>query len=158
MILYFTSTARFWAIAGVPYNRVDAEILRRQIGNLTTDADFLIHLGDIKAGRSSCDGDRFEEVRQNMELLTVPVLMVIGENEYNDCEDNEEALRSWRRKFAHLHLHEKLENSHRNENYNGGMLDVSIMPGRNESFYFVLKKTLFIGLNIVCWWWNMPGG
>ena len=55
----------FWAIADVPYSIGDRNILVSQLLGLGSNVDFLIHLGDIKAGHSACNKtviDQMDEV------------------------------------------------------------------------------------------------
>lgn len=67
-----------------------------------------------------------------------PMFVVVGDNEYNDCSDPIEALELWRKGLV------RFDQKHWNHT-----LPVRQMDGRPESFYFVNKGTLFIGLNIV---------
>ena len=94
----------FYAIADVPYTAYERKILESQLKALKPGVDFLVHLGDIKNGTSSCDQSLVNQIDNIMAKSPVPVLMVIGDNEYNDCKpDPKKALSIWRNKFVGYH-------------------------------------------------------
>lgn len=130
----------FWAIADVPYSFGDREILVSQLRRLESNVDFLIHLGDIKAGRSVCNKTVVDEIDGVLKLSPVPVFMVVGDNEFNDCKTIEpaQALELWKSVFVSY-----------NRKYWTRRFYANRMPNRQEVFAFVNKRTLFIGLNLV---------
>jgi hypothetical protein len=134
------NTTRFWAIADVPYSDLDKTRLGIEMKSLGSDADFLIHLGDIKVRGSPCSQKMLTSIDEKMKLCPVPVFMLVGDNEFNDCQDIQPkaALAMWRNTFARYDVKHW---SHK--------FTVSNMPRRSESFAFVHKRTLFIGINFV---------
>lgn len=131
-------TSSFWAIADAPYTDKDRKILEARLKLLGSDVDFLVHLGDIKSGKSTCNQTVINKVDALMRLAPVPVLMVIGDNEFNDCINPKTALNMWRKKFVGYYA-----------KYWTPKFVVNQMPNRSEVFSFVNKNTLFIGLNLV---------
>ena len=138
MTLATLNTSSFWAIADVPYTAKDRVILEARLKVLGTDADFLVHLGDIKSGTSVCNQAVIDQMDALMKSSPVPVLMVIGDNEFNDCTKPRAALTMWRRTFAGYAA-----------KYWSPKFVVTQMPNRPEVFSFVNKETLYIGLNLV---------
>jgi hypothetical protein len=134
------NTSSFWAIADVPYSLGDRKILVSQLLGLGSDVDFLIHLGDIKAGRSACNKTVLNQMDGVLKLSPVPVFMVVGDNEFNDCKTIEpaQALGLWISVFVPYNRKYWTRNFHANR-----------LPNRQEVFAFVNKRTLFIGLNLV---------
>jgi hypothetical protein len=130
----------FWAIADVPYSLGDRKILASQLVGLGSDVDFLIHLGDVKAGRSACNETVLNEIDGILKLSPVPVFMVVGDNEFNDCQTIEpsQALALWIRVFVPY-----------NTKYWTRNFNVTRLPNSQEVFAFVNKRILFIGLNLV---------
>lgn len=133
------NTSSFWAIADVPYTAAERTTLEARLKVLGSEADFLVHLGDIKSGASKCNQTVIDQIDELMRLSPVPVFMVIGDNEFNDCDiDPNAALAMWRNKFSGYH-----------QKHWSRKFAVTLMPNRTEVFSFVHKQTLFIGLNLV---------
>jgi Calcineurin-like phosphoesterase len=130
----------FWAIADVPYSVGDRNILVSQLLGLGSNVDFLIHLGDIKAGHSACNKTVIDQMDEVLKLSPVPVFIVVGDNEFNDCKTivPARALVLWRNVFVPY-----------NRKYWTRDFQAKRMPNRQEVFAFVNKRTLFIGLNLV---------
>jgi hypothetical protein len=104
------------------------------------NAEFLIHLGDIKRGPARCDKETLDEIDMQLRLSPIPVFVVVGDNEFNDCKNISpaKALSLWRKTFAR---YDKKHWEHK--------LKVGQMPNRPEIFYFIHKNTLYFGLNVV---------
>ena len=132
----------FYVIGCVPYKDEDRDTLITQISSLhASDADFLIHLGDIKDGASDCTQDAIDGIDEILKLSPVPVFVVVGDNEFNDCSNisPDDALTMWRDTFVGYNL----------KYWSDNFSNMTISPDRPEIFSFVNRKTLFIGLNIV---------
>lgn len=71
---------RFYAIGDVPYSTVEAEELLVQMQNIPLDAEFVIHVGDIRIARDgrACDIEEFYEVARILNQSHVPVFLVLG--------------------------------------------------------------------------------
>ncbi|GJM63099.1 metallophosphoesterase [Persicobacter diffluens] len=81
------------------YNRMKAHLLEN---NQKSQADFLIHVGDIKRGAYPCDTAYFEDAIGLLADSKISPYMIIGDNEWNDCEDQDAALSLWHHTFDSL--------------------------------------------------------
>ena len=135
------TTIIFYAIGDAPYNSRQADELKLQLRRLPRDADFVIHIGDIRNPRRSdiCRQNEFNKVARILNQSHAPVLIIPGDNEYNDCLNFEEAYSMWLDQFAYF------ERKH----WNNRPMQVHRMKRRPENFFFELRQVLFIGLNIV---------
>jgi hypothetical protein len=130
----------FCVIADVPYFDSEAAMLPSQIRDQMEDCEFLVHLGDIMRGEIPCDDVHYVAIKEMMMESTVPAFIVPGDNEWNDCGNNmmaEVAWDKWTNYFTRME-----------DNWNH-----TIPVVRNldypENFYFIQKRTLVFGLNIV---------
>ena len=57
--------------------------------NENKDLDLLIHVGDIKKGKWACEEKIYTGVRQALDASTHPVMILVGDNEWNDCGKGE---------------------------------------------------------------------
>lgn len=135
----FPAITTFYAIGDVPYTPRETDQLIGQMQTIPDDAEFVIHVGDIrKQSEPVCQYDNYQRVASILRLSHAPVFIVVGDNEWNDCSNHEDALKYWHREF------QGFASRYWNHNF-----DVRYQPGRTENFSFIHKKTLFIGLNIV---------
>ncbi|WP_157943852.1 metallophosphoesterase [Arenibacter hampyeongensis] len=129
----------FTAIGDVPYNEEQRlgliDIISKH--NTTTDSEFVIHVGDIKPGAIACDEEVYLDVADILKTFKVPTFIVLGDNEYNDCEDPEQGLEYWNKYFLHF-----------NENWSFEP-QITYQTERPENFSWVKNKVLFVGLNLV---------
>jgi hypothetical protein len=74
------SATRFYAIGDVPYTTGEARELEWQIQSLAADAEFLIHVGDIRSARDglSCEEEEYTAVANILNQSKVPVFLVLG--------------------------------------------------------------------------------
>jgi len=133
------SPVLFSVIGDVPYDEAELAELGNVIQNHNQEADseFVIHLGDIKPGSAPCGKEVYEEVSALLESFETPVFIVLGDNEYNDCEVPEEALGLWNSYF--LHFNENWEFPH----------PIEYQQERAENFTWVQNGVRFVGLNLV---------
>lgn len=77
----------FSVMGDVPRSDAEKEILRRQIDrhNAVGRARFVVHVGDIKSGQSPCTEAAYDSVARILKSLDVPLFIVPGDNEWNDC-------------------------------------------------------------------------
>ena len=132
----------FFVIGCVPYDEGDRDVLIAQISSLNaTDTDFLIHVGDIKNGESDCSQDILDDVDSILKLSPVPVFMVVGDNEFNDCRNisPDEALDMWRATFVGFNA----------KYWSRNFENMTTSSERPEIFSFIHRKTLFLGVNVV---------
>lgn len=161
------TTVTFYAHGDVPYTRIQARKLKKQMLQMTAtvpvspissesmvvvedeensdsdmgeDIEFMIHLGDIRmAGpKRPCLRSEYENVASLLRLSPVPVFIILGDNDVHDCPDPEEGLQLWRSSFANF------ESTYWNHTF-----QVHRPLEHPENFVFQHKNVLFIGVNIV---------
>lgn len=130
----------FYAIGDVPYTPAQAVKLKSQMLELPGDAEFLIHVGDIRAedNHQVCVKQEYESVASILRLSHAPVFIVLGDNDWNDCPDQDAGLAFWKADFLNFQ-----------SRYWNHTFKVINQPGRPENFAFEHKGTLFVGLNLV---------
>ena len=129
----------FCVIADVPYNEKEVEELPEQISTQMEGCEFLIHLGDIFTGDTVCSIEDYSIIQEIMLESHLPVFVVPGDNEWNDCrrQDIDAGWDHWMDHFLEF------------ENNWNHTFTILRQPHYEENFYFIHKRTLFIGLNIV---------
>ncbi|MCM4171875.1 hypothetical protein DHD32_10310 [Arenibacter sp. TNZ] len=133
------SATSFTAIGDVPYNEEQRQGLINIISkhNNTNTSEFVIHVGDIKPGAVNCDEEVYIDVAEILKTFKVPTFIVLGDNEYNDCENPEQGLQYWNKHFLHF-----------NENWSFDP-QVTYQTERPENFSWIENKVLFMGINLV---------
>jgi hypothetical protein len=127
----------FYAMGDMPYGEKDDMLLPKQIAELPNDAEFLIHLGDIKTGATPCDESVYMKVAGMLAKSKPPVFIIPGDNEWNDCMHPDKAWLSWKRHFMRF-----------DRRWKHGFRTFRQLE-REENFSFVRGNVLFIGINIV---------
>lgn len=129
----------FTVIGDVPYNEDQRNGLIAMIDahNTKATSEFVVHVGDIKPGADPCDELVYEDISGLLKKFKVPTFMVLGDNEYNDCDKPEDALALWNEYF--LKFNENWEFPH----------TVEYQETRLENFAWVENGVLFLGLNLV---------
>ena len=133
------SSVVFCAMGDVPYSPEEDLLLPKQIAALPQDADFVVHVGDIKAGAPPCDEAVYRKVAGILGRSAHPVFIIPGDNEWNDCvdPDPDQAWKYWSTHFMRFERRWKHD------------LRLFRQVEREENFSFVRNGVLFIGLNIV---------
>lgn len=133
-------SVQFYIISDTPYNPADEEKLRSDISALrTTDGDFFIHLGDINlATVTRCNVGVYEDAGSILKASPVPVVVLPGNNDWNDCPKPDIAFNYW---MEHMNRFE--------EKFVHTPLLLGRQLARDENFAFLRKGVLFIGLNLV---------
>ncbi len=123
----------------VPYSPSESVLLEKQIAEIGPDTEFVVHVGDIKAGAAPCEEKTYEEVARTLRQCAQPVLIVPGDNEWNDCGNitPDEAWRLWESHL--LRLEQRWVHGFR----------VFRQLAREENFAFVHNGVLFVGVNLV---------
>ena len=87
----------FSAMGDVPYSSSEVPTLLGQIRdhNRYSPSEFLVHLGDIKSGSTSCTESYYRDMVTYLHGLAVPAYIVTGDNEYNDCTNVSQAWSWW---------------------------------------------------------------
>lgn len=136
------TVSTFYVIGDVPYYPYQEKELNTQLKNLPEDAEFLVHVGDLRKAdkhiRAICRQEEYRKVEQILRQSHAPVFVILGDNDWNDCRNMDEAREFWKNEF------DEYDKRHWNHTF-----QVERQPGRNDNFAFVHKKTLFVGLNLV---------
>lgn len=129
----------FTVIGDVPYDDEQRTGLIGLVANHNTNSDteFIVHVGDIKPGAVACDEMVYQDVSEILSGFNIPTFIVMGDNEFNDCDDPEQGFAFWNQYF--LHFNEKWPFSY----------PISYQEERSENFSWIQKKVLFIGINLV---------
>jgi len=135
-----TGTTIFYAIGDVPYTDSQADTLRDQMQNLPDDAEFVVHVGDLRSAKGSprCVRSDYEDVSDILRLSHAPVFMLIGDNDWTDCPNQEEGLALFEEYFVGFE-----------GRYWSHDFDIQRQSGYPNNFAFVHKGTLYVGLNLV---------
>ena len=131
------STVSFYAMGDVPYAPEEDLLLPKQITNLPTDGRFLIHVGDIKDGATPCDELIYTKVASMLGKSKLPTFIIPGDNEWNDCQQPEQAWKYWQKYFRRF-----------DQRWKHGF-QVTRSPRHDENIFFVHHRVLFVGLNLV---------
>jgi hypothetical protein len=115
-------------------------MLKDQMLNIPADARFVIHVGDLRSASSNlnCKWWEYANVASILRLSKAPVFVILGDNDWNDCPNRNQALTFWQNEFNSF-----------DTKYWNHTLQVVRQPERTENFAFVDQGTLFVGLNIV---------
>jgi uncharacterized repeat protein (TIGR02543 family) len=129
----------FSVIGDVPYAESELTKLQQHVANhnLYSPSEFLAHVGDIFGESEACFEARYAAVAGILTGLAVPVYLVPGDNEWNDCASPAQGWAWW---TAHLM---------RIEEEFCGTPDTQYQAVRPENFAFVSKGVLFMGINLV---------
>ena len=127
----------FCAMGDVPYTAPDDALLPTQIADLPKQAEFIVHVGDIKNGKTPCDEAIYVKVAGMLAKSAKPVFIIPGDNEWNDCTDPAQAWVFWEKHFT------RFDQRWRHDFRVFRQLD------REENFSFVQGGVLVLGLNIV---------
>ncbi len=129
----------FSVMGDVPRSEEEKLILQEQISkhNLYSTAQFIFHVGDIKSGEAICNEDNYDLVAGYLKKLNVPVFIIPGDNEWNDCENPNQAWEYWNKYFIDFDQNWVVPfEVQRQENY-------------KVNLSFVQNDVLFIALNLV---------
>lgn len=78
---------RFALIGDVPYTERERRELPHLIETLGREnLEFVVHVGDIKNGRSRCDDTLYIDRRDLFNTSAVPLVFAPGDNEWSDCD------------------------------------------------------------------------
>jgi hypothetical protein len=133
------SILTFCVIADAPYTQKELDELPGQIATQMEGCEFLVHLGDIFIGDTLCDIKDYEAIHDIMLESHAPAFLVPGDNEWNDCVRSNIDI-GWNHWTDHFIGFE--------DNWNH-TFSIMRQPDYEENFYFIEKRTLVFGLNIV---------
>lgn len=134
-----TQETTFYAHGDVPYSGQHAKKLETQMLEVPADAEFVIHVGDIRrAGPAhKCVRSEYESASDLFRLSHAPVFVLIGDNDWTDCPNTEEGLQLWQDEFVGFE-----------SKYWKHSFDIQRQHKRPYNFAFTHKGILFIGVNI----------
>jgi len=92
-------SVHFAAIGDTPYEANEKQLTSLQQTFKEISANnipFLIHVGDIFKGWDGCEADKYALRARLFKQIPMPLLITIGDNEYNDCVDPMLAQRHFR--------------------------------------------------------------
>lgn len=127
----------FYALGDVPYLYQEVEALPLQMAVLSSNADFVMHVGDLKTRSQQCLEQHYSTLATIMERSLVPVFNTIGDNDVVECEDIHQAYSLWHSTFKDF-------DSKWNKPYK-----VSRQDGRLENFAFEHNNVFVIGLHVL---------
>jgi hypothetical protein len=91
----------FIAVGDMPYNEAQTEAFTRSITQINTlNAEFVLHVGDIKGGGTPCDDAVFAHRAKLYGQSALPFVVLVGDNEFNDCTEPMVALGLFRKYFC----------------------------------------------------------
>ncbi|MFC1481723.1 hypothetical protein ACFL6E_05710 [Candidatus Neomarinimicrobiota bacterium] len=131
----------FSVIGDVPRSEAEVGVLDEQIfnHNKISPAQFIVHVGDIKDGKSPCNEAVYESVATQLKEFAAPLFIIPGDNEWNDCIDPDPAA-AWGYWTKHFMGFEE------NWQFNPIVCKQEQQP---ENFAFLVDGVTFIGLNLV---------
>jgi hypothetical protein len=132
-------TLIIYATGDVPYSAVEAVGLTVQMQAVPSDAELVLHVGDIRRSTTTpCLASEYESVQGILNQSTAPLLVIVGDNEWNDCTNTDEAYSFFHQYFAQF---EKQWSS----------LEALVVrdPVYPEVFSLVQEGVLILGLNLV---------
>jgi hypothetical protein len=111
----------------------------KHIAELDPDeGEFVVHLGDLQyAEVDACREGAYDEAKQIMKKSRVPAFILPGDNDINDCNSMEHGEEMWKKYLATF-----------DKRWDHGF-DITRWGDLDESFAFIHKQVLFLGLNMV---------
>ena len=87
----------FSVTGDVPYTAAESTAFDGYIAQLNqlSTSRALLHVGDIKSGASACVESVYATVAAQLLTVAMPVVIVPGDNEWNDCTDPAQAWTYW---------------------------------------------------------------
>mmetsp|Transcript_31098 Transcript_31098/g.52717 ORF Transcript_31098/g.52717 Transcript_31098/m.52717 type:complete len:694 (-) Transcript_31098:179-2260(-) len=130
---------KIFLIADTPYSDRERSTLMPNHIDQLEKGDFLVHLGDLMfAVRDRCREGAYSIAAEILQKAKMPTFVLPGDNDINDCPSIQHGEDMWMKYF---HLFDKKHWSH--------SFDVTRWGKLNESFGFLHKRVLFLGLNMV---------
>ena len=105
------------------------------------NAEWMIHLGNWNQHskqENRCNPKRYEMISETFRHSSVPVFLLPGDYEWNDCDDFPASVTTWRNTFVDFEM-----------NWSPLPFKVFRQKARMENFSFVHEKVMYFGLNMV---------
>merc|ERR1711971_1007253 len=130
----------FYLLSNTPLSRDDEKTLRKQLNSIEKDKDsFLVHVGDLGlASVKQCVESVYDVSATILSGSPLPVFVLPGDNDWNDCPHPYSAWQTWRRTFQRF-----------DERFGHSFPNVHRQAGRLENFSFLYNGVLFIGIHLV---------
>ena len=95
------ATFSFIGVGDIPYNPEQEAAFTRSIAAIgQSGAEFVLHVGDIKAGSAPCDEALYASRAALYGSCALPLAIIVGDNEFNDCTDPAASLELFRKYFC----------------------------------------------------------
>ena len=129
----------FYVMADAPYTDYERiNLMPKHIEELDDSVEFLVHLGDLSWAKvDKCREGAYDEASTIMKKSRIPTFILPGDNDINDCNSMAHGEEMWTKYFA---LFDKRYDH---------SLKVTRWGKLNESFSFIHKEVLYLGLNII---------
>jgi hypothetical protein len=128
----------FYVTADVPYDMGGENKLQRDLISLASDADFVVHLGNIQdASVTLCPETSYFNANAVLKTSPVPVFVLPGPDDWNNCPNPSTALDNWRTYLGRFE-----------QNFNPDFV-VDRQLGHEENFSFLANGVLFLGIHLV---------
>lgn len=91
----------FGVMGDTPYNAAEVERLDHLLDDMNRERlDFVVHVGDIGAGRLGCSDAWLAARKRQFARLAHKFVLIPGDNEWLDCRDPASRLAAWRTVFC----------------------------------------------------------
>lgn len=130
---------QFTVIGDTPYGASQRSALIEKIAihDSISTSSFVVHVGDIKSGQDPCDEDKYVDVSTMLGEFDTPTFILLGDNEFNDCDNPNEGRSFWDKHFLNFHEQWAFDES------------VIKQAEREENWAWFQDDVLMIGLNLV---------
>lgn len=127
----------FYVTSDSPYDNSEEQKLSADL-QVLSDAEFIVHLGNIQdASVTLCSESRYARVKDILLQSPVPMFILPGEEDWNNCPNPENAWETWEDNFSGFE-----------SNFDHSFM-VSRQMRRKENFSFLYQNVLFIGFHLV---------
>jgi len=134
------TVTKFFLVADTPYSDKERNnLMPNHIDELGDEGDFVVHLGDLMyAVTDRCREGAYSIAARILQRSKMPTFVLPGDNDINDCPSIQHGEDMWM-KYFHLF----------DDRYWSHSFDMTRWGKLNESFAFLHKRVLFLGLNMV---------
>ena len=133
-----TPEAVFYVTSDAPYDNGEEQKLSEDLRSLPGDAEFIVHLGNIQnSAVTLCSESRYARVKNLLMQSPVPMFVLPGEEDWNNCPSPQSAWEAWETNFRSFE-----------SNFDHNFL-VNRQLRRKENFAFVYNNVLFMGFHLV---------
>jgi len=134
------TVTKIFFVADTPYSDEERyNLMPNHIDQLEDDGDFVVHLGDLMyAVTDRCREGAYSIAAEVLQKAKMPTFVLPGDNDINDCPSIQHGEDMWMKYF---HLFDEKHWTH--------SFDLTRWGQLNESFGFLHKRVLFLGLNMV---------